>query len=225
MDAAGFRKLVNAHLSPELRKKGWKGSGFHFYHEPGNHVVNIFGIQGSWYGGSVCCETAIHFDFIPDMAQTAVDVPKIRYSSCLIRKRLHPKGEGDYHWNFRDKEEGNILSVRQMLQAFEEHGEKFYRDFKDFPFPFDVITPTDIIANRHYRILNKYHIYNPIHLMWLLKEINLFIGRKTTATQFSAAGLRLTEEHEKTMMATCRSKSAIKQNEEYFNRQKERFRI
>ncbi len=33
-----------------------------------NHIVKIFGIQGSWAGGSGCCEMTIHFDFIPDLA-------------------------------------------------------------------------------------------------------------------------------------------------------------
>jgi Domain of unknown function (DUF4304) len=225
MDAAGFRKLVSAFLAPELRKKGWKGSGFNFYQEPGNHVVNILGIQGSWYGGSVCCETAIHFDFIPDLAQSAVNVPKIKYASCLIRKRLHPKGDGDYHWYFRDKDDENVQSIKQIFQAFEHYGEKFYADFKNFPFPFDTITPENVISTKHYKILDKYHIRNAIDLMWLLKEINLFIGRRTAAEQFSAAGILMTEEHERNMIASCRSKFAIKQNEQYFNLKKEKFRI
>ncbi|WP_350289131.1 DUF4304 domain-containing protein [uncultured Croceitalea sp.] len=68
MNASEFRKLVAKHFSPKIRELGWKGSGFHFRKQPENHIGNLCGIQGSWYGGSVCCETAIYFDFIPDLA-------------------------------------------------------------------------------------------------------------------------------------------------------------
>lgn len=63
MNASEFKKLVNKGFAPPIRQLGWKGSGFHFYQTNPNHVVNIFGLQGTWMGGSVCCETAIHFDF------------------------------------------------------------------------------------------------------------------------------------------------------------------
>ncbi|MBS1564259.1 MAG: DUF4304 domain-containing protein, partial [Bacteroidetes bacterium] len=104
MNASAFRKLVNKHFGPSVKEIGWKGNGFHFYKQESNHIVNIFGIQGSWMGGSVCCETAIHFDFIPALAGAEIDISKTTYSQCLIRKRLTPTGDGDYHWWFEDTE-------------------------------------------------------------------------------------------------------------------------
>jgi len=173
MNASIFKKLVNKYFSPNIRQLNWKGSGFHFFQSNPNHVVNIFGIQGSWYGGSVCCGTAIHFDFIPDLAHKEIDISKTTYASCIIRNRLSPKGSGDYHWMFRDREEENIKSVNQIWEAFETHGLSFYNDFANFPYPFDNINPKDLEIAHNYKLLDKYHITNSIHLAWLLKEINL----------------------------------------------------
>ena len=189
MNASEFKKLVNKHFSPNIRELGWKGSGFHFYQQNQNHVVNIFGLQGSWLGGSVCCETAIHFDFLHDLAHKEINITKTTYASCLIRERLSPKGEGDWHWRFSDKEENNLNSINQIWEAFKTYGLKFYIDFANFPYPFDIIKPADLSINTNYKILNKYYVPNQIELAWLLKEINLFIGRKEMAKHFCELGM------------------------------------
>jgi hypothetical protein len=163
MNASDFKKLANKHLAPNIRQLGWKGSGFYFYQQNPNHVVNIFGIQGSWFGGSVCCETAIHFDFLKDLSHNEIDISKTTYASCIIRKRLSPKGDGDHHWTFRDKEEENLKSLSQIWDAFITHGMTFYNDFANFPYPFDTIEPEDLRQNNNYRILNKYYLNNQIH--------------------------------------------------------------
>lgn len=188
MDAAGFKKLVTKHFAPKIREFGWKGSGFHFRKVEDNHIVKIFGFQGAWFGGSVCCETAIHFDFIPDLAQDKIDINKITYASCLIRKRLSPKGVGDYHWNFKSSEEENIKSINQIWESFEKYGTKFYDSFDSFPKPFDTIKVKDL-KKRNFRLLNDCFIPNMIEFAWILKEINLKIGKYEIAQEFADYGL------------------------------------
>ena len=101
MNADEFKKLSTKFLAPRLREKGWKGSGFNFYRTTENNIIQILGIQGSWHGGLVCCETAIHFDFIPDLAGKT-DPSKVlvrdlsKTNNCYlakqIRKRLKKEG-------------------------------------------------------------------------------------------------------------------------------------
>ncbi len=215
MNASEFKKLVNKNFSPNIRQLDWKGSGFHFYKQDANHVVNIFGIQGSWHGGSVCCETAIHFDFIPDLAHKEIDITKITYANCIIRDRLSPKGMGDYHWTFRNNEEENLKSVNQIWNAFNTHGLTFYNDFANFPFPFDTIKPQDLKGNHSYKLLDKYYIPNSIHFAWLLQEINLFIGKLDTAKGFSEFGFRQAMENAEKMSAYSTSKKAKADLENY----------
>ena len=215
MNASEFKKLVNKHFSPNIKQLGWKGSGFHFYKHDPNHIVNIFGIQGSWYGGSVCCETAIHFDFIPDLAHKEIDISKTTYASCIIRNRLSRKGVGDYHWTFQDNEEDNIKSVIQIWDAFKTHGMTFYNDFANFPYPFDTIQPKDLETNHNYKLLDKYYITNSIHFAWLLKEINLFIGRQDLAKDFSVFGLNQATENAERMASHSKSKKAKEDIENY----------
>ncbi len=201
MNATEFKKLVTKYFSPKIRELGWKGSGFHFRKPEKYHVVKIFGIQGNWYGGSVICETAIHFDFIPDLAGNSFS--KTTYASCIIRERLSPKGAGDYHWKLGDKENENIETINEIWAAFEQHGTSFYNDFKEFPHPFDSIDPSDLNKRslfglgrrQNYRILGKYHIPNEIHLIWLLKEIHWFLGNTDRCKSFAELGLEVANQH------------------------------
>ncbi len=188
MNAGEFKKLSTKFLAPKLREKGWKGSGFNFYRTTNNNVTHILGIQGSWYGGSICCETAIHFDFMPDLAGKT-EPSKVSYASCLFRQRLSPKGEGDYHWTFRDNEDDNIKSLNQIFEALENYGEKFYQDFNNFPRPFDSIKPNDFLTNKRVVLLDKYYVHNEFNFILLLKEINLKINRPEIAKQFSEIGM------------------------------------
>ncbi|GAB5398917.1 MAG: hypothetical protein Aureis2KO_05020 [Aureisphaera sp.] len=227
MDAAGFKKLVAKHFAPRIRKLDWKGSGFHFRKVEDNHVVKIFGLQGSWDGGSVCCETAIHFDFIPDLAGKPFD--KATYASCIIRERLSPKGEGDYHWTFRDKEEDNVKSINQIWDAFETYGQRFYNDFNNFPEPFLSITPQDFNQTRflghgkkkRVKILDKYYIHNEIHLAWLLKEINSFLGKRDSALEFVELGMKMTYDHANEMAKSNKGKV----DQVYIDMNKELFKM
>lgn len=87
MNASEFKKLSTKFLAPRLREISWKGSGFNFYRTTENNIIQILGIQSSWHGGSVYCETAIHFDFIPDLAGKT-DPSKVSYASSWLDKDL-----------------------------------------------------------------------------------------------------------------------------------------
>ena len=103
----------------------------------------------------------------------------------MVRQRLSPKGEGDYHWTFRDNEDDNIKSLNQIFEALEKFGEKFYQDFNNFPSPFDRIKPNDFLTKERVVLLDKYYVYNEFNFIWLLKEINLKINKPEIARQFS----------------------------------------
>ena len=225
MNASEFKKLTNKTFATNIRQLGWKGSGFHFYKIAPNHIVNIFGLQGSWMGGDICCETAIHFDFITDLGYSVVSPEKITYASCVIRQRLSPKGEGDFHWTFKDKEEDNLKSINQIWDAFKTHGLRFYSDFENFPKPFDSIKPSDIEKSGNYRILDKYYVMNHIEFVWLLKEINIFIGRKPTAKEFADLGLKMALAHADAMAGQFKGKKAQADVEQYRNIYKKKFNI
>lgn len=222
MNAAKFRKLLSKHFSPNIRKLGWKGSGFDYRKIQDNHVLNLFGIQGSWMGGSVCCETAIHFDFFPDLSGQN-DVENIKYASCILRDRLSPDGTGDYHWRFSESEEQNIESVKSIWTTFEKHGLRFYKDFENFPYPFDSIKVEDLQDN-NYRVLGKYHITNGIEFARLLKEINMFIGNRPLAIEFSEYGIEKANELGKKLLVGRKTK-AYRLTEESINMQIERLKV
>ena len=217
MDSSEFKKLSTKYLAPRLREKGWKGSGFNFYKTTDNHIIQIFGVQGDRFGGSVCCETAIHFDFLSDLSGKT-EPSKISYASCLIRERLNPKGVGDYHWSFRNNEEDNVNSLNQIFEALEKHGTEFYDDFKNFPHPFDKIYPSDFKNGKRVMILNKYYVVNEFNFLWLLKEINLKINRPEIAKEFSDFGIEKVTESYGKLIEETKSKKQKELTKEFLSK-------
>ncbi|MEZ4687965.1 MAG: hypothetical protein R3B47_18445 [Bacteroidia bacterium] len=125
----------------------------------------------------------MHFDFFPDLAGRHFS--KTTQASCLFRKRLTPSGQGDYHWGFHDNDELNIISINQIWDTFERVGLSFYKDFNEFPKPFDSVTPEDFLNTSH-DVLGQYRISNDSpYALWLFKEINTFLGRPQTASKFA----------------------------------------
>ncbi|WP_397447865.1 DUF4304 domain-containing protein [Polaribacter sp. R77954] len=216
MNASEFKKLVAEHFSPKIRDLGWKGSGFHFRKMQENGIGNIFGIQGSWYGGEVCCETAINFEFMNKLY--GIEFKKETYASSLIRKRLSPKGEGDHHWYFSNNIEKNIESVNSIWKAFEKHGLNFYNDFNNFPHPFDKIKPKDLKSGKSHKILGKYFVVNQIELTNILKELNLLLGNTRIAEEFSRVGLERINEHSKRILTGNKNNKYYKQSEKYIEK-------
>jgi hypothetical protein len=208
MNSADFKKLISNHFSPRIRELGWKGSGFSYYKPTNNHVVNIFSLHGSWMGGSITCETAIHFDFIPDLAGR--DYRKTTSASCIVRQPLAPKSD----WWFHSNEEQNRKSVEQIWKAFQQTEISFYKDFQNFPEPFSSIKPEDFDRKRLFgfgsrknlKILGKYHIYNEINLIWLLKEIHELFGNPHSAKAFSELGMKYALEHANEMAKHTKGK-------------------
>ncbi|WP_210414231.1 DUF4304 domain-containing protein, partial [Leptospira meyeri] len=197
MNAKEIKTLSNEYLAPKLKEKGWKGNGFNFYKKTNYNIIQIFGIYGTWMGGTLYCETAIHFDFIPDLAGK-FDPSKISCASCLIRERLSPNGNGAFQWKIKTKKEENIHSLDRIFNAFEEYGSQFYKDFENFPKPFDLIKPSEFDNNKSVKVLDKYYIMNDIYFIYLLKEINLRMNLPKIAKTFSDIGIEKAKKRIKT---------------------------
>jgi len=101
----------------------------------------------------------------------------------------------------------------------------FYNDFANFPYPFDSIEPEDLRQNNNYRILNKYYLNNRIHFAWLLKEINIFIGRHDKAKDFAEIGLTEALKNAGRMFNQFKSKSQQKETEKYIEINRQLFKL
>lgn len=189
MNEAEIERLVEEHFAPRIREAGWTGSGFNYRKTEENHLVKVFGIQFNWESQTICCETAIHFDFLPYH-------DKIEYSACLIRERLTPNGEFDYFWELSLKENDNINIINEIWEVFNKRSYLFYESFEQFPHPFDNLTLHDFenLMNGNFKLLNRYYIFYKIDFIWLLTEINRFIGKQEIAAEFSRFGMNIVRE-------------------------------
>ncbi|TGN16850.1 DUF4304 domain-containing protein [Leptospira bandrabouensis] len=223
MGAKEFKNLSRLHLSPKLKEMGWNGDGFNFY-KTTNNIIQIFGIYGSWIGGTIYCETAIHFNLIPDLTGN-IQPAKIRFNNCLIRERLTRNGFGSSGWKLKEKVEDNISSILQIQNSFEKFGLEFYKEFENFPKPFDSINPEDIQTKRNLKVLEKYYIHNEIYFLWLLLEINCKMKRLNVANQFSQIGLEKVNIHFQKLISNIKDDKQKLITEENWKIMKENFRI
>jgi len=187
-----FTHLVKKYFAPKMILLGWQVvNELNFIKTTNNCIVNVFGFQTNWKEEQdfysphtpnnkdhIFCETAIHFDFYSDYE-------KIWYPFCLVRDRLPRLGEGENNWDFNTNEDKNIEMIDSIWTAFENHSSNFYKDFENFPYPFNEIKPEDIEETDSYKILDKYRFDWYSESARLMKDINLFFGNKSYAESFA----------------------------------------
>ena len=112
-------------------------------------------------------------------------------------------------------EEQNIQSLNQIFEVLEEFGEKFFKDFENFPHPFDKIKPNNFINNTRVLVLDKYFIYNEFNFIWALKEINLKIDNLEKAKEFSKIGIEKATKYFQKIINDTKSKKQKELNNQF----------
>ncbi|MDT0608048.1 DUF4304 domain-containing protein [Croceitalea rosinachiae] len=218
MNSSIFKRLVNKHFAPRIKQIGWVGSGFNYRRTNENHVIDYFGMYGSWMGGRIYCETGIHFDFLP-LYQHDKTIEKKSVTECLFRERLSTGT-----WEFYSEEVRNIKQVENILETFLRDSSKFYSDFENFPAPFDKISVEHLRNERHYKLLGKYEIFNMRIFARLMKDIHLFLGNIDKAKDFSEYGIERVNELAKEMLVGRKTKT-YRLTEETFRIEIENLRL
>jgi hypothetical protein len=114
ISSSEFKKHISKELSGQLKKLGFKGSGFDYRQETENFIF-VLGIQASQYGGQCCAEYAFHPKIIEDNRFKKIDLKKIKYYQCEFRARLHYPTKGDTWWKYSDKEHKNIEIAHEIV--------------------------------------------------------------------------------------------------------------
>lgn len=136
-----FQQQVKSILTPELKQDGFRQSGMTFRRVTG-HVVHIFTIQASSYGGQCCVCLGVHLDFLPTVGTNQPCEPlKISEPECEFRSRLAPEGVSDHWWPYGDSEQDAISAVSSILELYRLRAAPYFERFSSFPEDFTHVTP------------------------------------------------------------------------------------
>lgn len=136
-----IKKSITTNLAPELRKEGWKGSGFKFYRLRDNHIIELISFYGDRSGRKMYVEIGIHIDFIP--LSVPCELTKMQTSRVDIRRRLTPNTD-EIDWYFPHSENGLIQLNSDLHKAYATKGKQFFSLFNNWEDTFFEMTPIDI---------------------------------------------------------------------------------
>lgn len=119
MKSAEFKKYVSKYFAPEIRKAGWKGSGFLYKKENDFPVIFLMGFQPRSSGGSFFVEYSIYFPFVNDIRSERIELKKIKYANAELWCRNSIMDNGKW---FQIPESEN--EIKKQLQDIWETFEK-----------------------------------------------------------------------------------------------------
>ena len=141
--SAEFKKHISKTFGEEMRKLGFKGSGFSFTMDSSDYFFAI-GIQASQYGNQCCAE----FGFQPKSFEASgfenSDFKKLRYYDCEFRTRITPNNESDKWWKYSVLEQDNIKVAYQIAEIIKNKYLPAIQILKENPSYLEIIDPEDL---------------------------------------------------------------------------------
>jgi hypothetical protein len=109
-----FKRQVSKLFGTEMRKLGFKGTGFTYKKETQNFLIAVH-LEGNRWGGSSCAATfAIHPKSIKRKVRGVLDFKKLPTSRYEFKMGLwdYPRGES---WEYSNLEEENLQVILEIV--------------------------------------------------------------------------------------------------------------
>ena len=185
MTAIEFKSLVDNHFTTKMLKNNWRGTHQSFRKLDVKHVIKLFGVHKNFNKDSFMCSLGLDFDLSNNFPK---NIPRtVSSSNCLFVNTITASGVTDraYDWILHDNDDDNVLLMETLWRVLSSHGALFYKNFENFPEPFDKIQPKEFENNKEVKLLDTYYTFDQVGFMRLLKNVNLFLGINEVAKQFS----------------------------------------
>lgn len=206
-----FKTLVDTHFKLKMHENGWKGTYNDFRKLDDRYVIKMFGIHKDLTENQFRCNLGLDFQLSSNFPK---NIPKIlNNGNCLFVNTITPSevSDNNYNWAISENESENIATLETLHHAMITHGEHFYRNFENFPKPFEAIMPSEFENGIEVKLLNKYYVGDQVGFLKLLKNVNKFTDNHTVARQFSEIGVaRVRNSMEKVAATTGLSKELEK---------------
>ena len=130
------RKRFQSALRQRLPLSGFAGktTAFRRIQSP---VLQLISSQAWKYGGGMCVNLGIHFDFLPRRAGFPALLEGFEEFHCVIRKRLVPPGyTGDFWWRYGDDLDETQRSAEHLVETLCGQGLPFLEQLGQLPGPY-----------------------------------------------------------------------------------------
>ena len=192
--ASEFKKSVTKHFAPNIRKLGFKGTGF-LYRKVNKHYTNV--IQFETYrrlGGAVRMLLGVYFqhiDFVGVSITERLPVNKVRVCDCDICFFLSPH-DFDQWWTYAETLEGNRDVIYKIWNMFLLIGLPFFDEFENYPKPFTQISLNDLKNVDTSKLCLRYDI-PIIRLLYIMVKVESDRGNQTKAKMIANYALSLSD--------------------------------
>jgi len=174
LTAAKFKKDISKVFGGEMRRMGFKGSGFRFTRDSDGFLF-VIGIQGSNWGPSCCVEFGVQPKAIRTNGFNEIDFKRLKYYECELRTRLSPRQGHDHWWKYSPKSSENIRTALEIAKLVEDQALPTILFFEVNPRILETIEVADL-TERNGSLAKKLRISGLgttyTRLAWVLARIN-----------------------------------------------------
>jgi hypothetical protein len=114
---AEFKKQVGKTFGNEMRKLGFKGSGFDYYRETDDYLFAIW-IESRW-GGSCSTGLAIHPKQVDKNSEGKLNLEKLKIHQYEFKLSLSGQGRSD-RCEYSDEKEQNQKTINEIIVYIKE---------------------------------------------------------------------------------------------------------
>tara|TARA_B100000508_G_C11372118_1_gene234246 strand:- start:43 stop:726 length:684 start_codon:yes stop_codon:yes gene_type:complete len=182
-----FQSAVKEYFAPQLREKGWKGTGFNFYKDE-SPLLLVLSFIPNKYGGSFYVEIGIHYSFVTDIEGQRLDTKNLKTYKLDFRRRLKD-AENNVDWKYPSEIKSCSNLLEHIWSAFITDGEEFFSQFKQNGEPWLSIKPADLDSKDQYSKHVSFELPPDARSAWLISQILGHYGRKAEAIEMAKYGL------------------------------------
>jgi hypothetical protein len=186
-----FRKLVAAHLAPQLRSVGFEGSGFRHARPTAGGYLHLLEIFADRRGGQGWLEAGVVLTDLPEPWTRPLAGRTPSVAECTLRHGLClPNGNQMFDWGQDEAEARETLAL--MWDAVERAGLPWLERFQSVPAPLDGLTVADFRnASPALRVLAEPAA--DFRLVLVVARLHLRGGDRARARELADFGLSLVE--------------------------------
>lgn len=173
-------KEIIARVVPDLRAKGYKGSGQN-YRRATDMAVSVVNFQKSSGGERFYVNVGVQLLFVPTEAESEADPKTIKEYECIFRRRLDPPENGLLGWPYSV----NLSAV--LVQRFEELNRNFVTPLMTIPGPLTEARVADFESNSVHPLLGLRNARNFLHYARIL----LVMDNRERAAEFASAAIEI----------------------------------
>ena len=190
---AVFKKHIAKTFGQEMRRHGFKGTGFEYFQDTDDYLIAVY-IDPSRWGGSCSAGFAIHPKQIDKDYNGKRDLTKIKSYQYEFKMGITNYARGGW-WDYADDEATNIETLNKIIKVIKDKAFPVIEQFKATPNVLELFEVSEM-DNFHKNWSDKTGVYiatTKMRFAWAMTII--FENKKhTKAEHFAKWGLLNLEE-------------------------------